>query len=70
MRALVTGATGFVGGRVAEALLEQGAKVSCLVRDRNKDRAQELERAGCTLHEGDVLKAESLQGALRDADVA
>ena len=55
---------------LAEALLEQGCEVSCLVRDRDKDRAQELERAGCELHEGDVLKPETLPGALRDADVA
>ena len=59
-----------MGGRLAEALLDQGAEVSCLVRDRQKDRAHELERAGCELHEGDVLKPETLPGALRDVDVA
>ncbi len=29
----VTGATGFIGGRLVERLLEQGAKVRCLVRN-------------------------------------
>ncbi len=30
---VITGATGFVGGRLAERLVEQGAHVRCLVRD-------------------------------------
>ena len=30
--ALITGATGFIGGRLAERLVEQGVKVRCLVR--------------------------------------
>jgi uncharacterized protein YbjT (DUF2867 family) len=68
MRALVTGATGFVGGRLVGALLERGAEVACLVRDRG--RAGELERQGCELREGDVLDAGSLSPALAGADVA
>jgi uncharacterized protein YbjT (DUF2867 family) len=61
MRTLVTGATGFVGGRLAAALNERGAEVRCLVRDRA--RAAHLADAGHQLHEGDVLDAESLRGA-------
>ena len=61
MRALVTGATGFVGGRLASALAARGAEVRCLVRDRG--RAAPLAQAGHELHEGDVLDAESLRGA-------
>jgi uncharacterized protein YbjT (DUF2867 family) len=61
MRALVSGATGFVGGRLTAALAERGAAVRCLVRDR--ERAGDLADAGHELHEGDVLDADSLRGA-------
>ena len=68
VRALVTGATGFVGGRVAEALSSQGHQVRCLVRD--KQRSAPLLGKGFELHEGDVLDPGSLEGAGRDIDVA
>jgi len=68
MRALIAGATGFVGGRLARRLLEQGVQVRALVR--NAGRASDLADAGVELHEGDVLVADSLKGAGTDIDAA
>lgn len=65
VRALVTGATGFVGGRLADALAADGAEVRCLVRDRAR-----AEGIGHELHEGDALEADSLRGAGEGVDVA
>jgi uncharacterized protein YbjT (DUF2867 family) len=67
-RALVTGATGFVGGRLAMRLLADGSRVRCLVR--RPERAAELAAAGAELHVADVLDPRALAGAGRDVDVA
>lgn len=65
---LVTGATGFIGGRLTDSLLRSGARVRCLVRDPG--RAAHLQRAGCELCRGDVTDGASLQGAGVGIDVA
>jgi uncharacterized protein YbjT (DUF2867 family) len=66
-RALVTGATGFVGGRFSSALAEDGWDVRCLVRDRSRTAPA---RAGFEVHEGDVLRPETLRSAGRGIGVA
>jgi uncharacterized protein YbjT (DUF2867 family) len=62
VKTLVTGATGFVGGRLAQALAQDGAEVRCLVR-RPADLPYEL-------HVGDALDESSLRGAGAGVDVA
>ena len=64
----MTGATGFIGGRLAGALVESGSDVRCLVR--NASRAGELRASGCEVVTGDVTDAESLDGVGQGVEVA
>jgi uncharacterized protein YbjT (DUF2867 family) len=66
---LVTGATGYVGGRLVPRLLEAGHRVRCLTRDPSK---LELDpwRAQVDVVRGDVLDPESLKTALQGCDYA
>jgi len=66
--ALVTGATGFIGGQLAHALSADHWQVRALVRDRR--RAGELLAQGIEVVEGDVLDAESLRSGGEDVEVA
>jgi nucleoside-diphosphate-sugar epimerase len=66
MRYFVTGATGFIGGRVARLLAEGGHRVTALAR--NPAAAQELAELGIALHAGDITDKESMRAAMRGAD--
>ncbi len=66
--ALVTGATGFIGGRLAERLAEGGWHVKCMVR--NLERARSLTDADFDLHQGDALQPDSLRGMGDGVEVA
>ena len=67
-RVMVTGATGFVGGRLTERLLlEHGAHVSTLVRSWAK--AVWVSRYQPEMHEGDVQNAESIAQAMKDCSI-
>lgn len=61
---LVTGATGYVGGRLVPRLLEAGYRVRCLVRDpaRLQGRAW---LAQVDIVSGDVLQPQSLSAAMQ-----
>jgi acetylornithine/succinyldiaminopimelate/putrescine aminotransferase/nucleoside-diphosphate-sugar epimerase len=58
---LVTGASGFIGGRLAGRLLDEGYQVRCLVRPTSDTAA--LEQLGVELATGDLTSPQSLAGA-------
>jgi dihydroflavonol-4-reductase len=63
MKALVTGATGFIGFHVARLLKEQGFLVSALVRETSD--TSDLQALGIELVRGDVRDLNSLVSALK-----
>ncbi len=66
MKYFLTGATGFIGGRVARQLREAGHEVVALVR--SPQQAQALRALGVTLAEGDLTDRESLRAPMDGAD--
>lgn len=64
---LITGATGFVGSHVAEALAARGEPVRALVR-QGSDTAL-LEKLGVTLVRGDLTNPDALANAVDGVDV-
>ncbi|MEW6472158.1 MAG: NAD-dependent epimerase/dehydratase family protein [Actinomycetota bacterium] len=66
MLCFVTGATGFVGGRLVDALLEEGHKVRALVRDPAK--APLLQRPGVELVRGDLADPAGLEEAVAGSE--
>ena len=65
---LIAGATGYIGGLLAERLVEEGRDVRCLARD--PDAAAGRLDGRCEIVRGDVLDRASLDDALTGVDVA
>ena len=67
MNVAVTGATGYIGGRLVPLLLADGHKVCCLARDARRLAGR---FPGAQAVEADVFDAASLEGALAGIEVA
>ena len=65
---LVTGATGYVGGRLVPRLLEAGCRVRCLARDPTRLLGRTW-RDQVEVAQGDMLQRETLVAAMRDVRV-
>ncbi len=69
MRVLLTGATGYIGRRLKEKLLEdENVHVRLFVRNKRKIRDKHQDRI--EIYEGDTFHIESLREALEDIEVA
>lgn len=66
---LVTGATGYIGGRLVPRLDGAGYRVRCLVRDASRVQGR-VWRDEVEIVEGDVMRPESLAKALSGVAVA
>jgi len=69
MRVLVTGSTGYIGGRLTSRLLEEGHHVRLLVRDPARVAGRPwVDRVEIVC--GDLLEPDSIHGLCDDLDVA
>jgi NADH dehydrogenase len=68
MRIAVTGATGFIGNYLARALCKAGHDLRLLVREGRQDALPETTGGRVELHVGDLTRAESLKGFLKDQE--
>jgi uncharacterized protein YbjT (DUF2867 family) len=67
MRVLVTGATGYIGGRLVPALRDAGHDVRALVRDPSRIAGR---FEGVEIVRGDVFDRDSVGAALRGCEIA
>src|SRR6478672_3859075 len=67
MRYLITGATGFVGGHVAEACHDRHQAISVIARPTSDTVA--LERLAATIHRGELTDPAVVRPAVAEADV-
>jgi nucleoside-diphosphate-sugar epimerase len=66
MKYFVTGATGFIGGRVARQLIAQGHYVNTVAR--NPAAARDLAEIGVKVFRGDITDKETMRGPMLEMD--
>lgn len=66
MKYFVTGATGFIGGRLARELVRRGHQVVAVVRTPAK--ATDLAALGVEIHQGDITDKESMRAPMTGVD--
>jgi len=71
VKTLVTGATGFTGGHLAQHLIDRGDEVRALVRPKSRGRfdASPLPAKGVTVAEGDLMDAAAVRRAMNGIEV-
>ena len=62
---VVTGASGFIGGRLVERLVERGVILTCLFRG---DPGPRLQRIGAKLYKIDITDEEAIRASLKGTD--
>ena len=67
---LLTGATGFIGGRLLRRLRDQGTSIRCLVRSQSKFRTLFPDMTDVEVSEGDLVKGSGLDEAMQDVQMA
>ncbi len=71
MKILLTGATGYIGKRLLPVLIEQGHKVVCCVRDKNRFPTDGIyKHPNVSVFEVDFLKDIPTSGFIKDIDAA
>jgi NADH dehydrogenase len=68
MRVFVTGATGYVGSTIVDALVARGHETVCLVRHGSKLRDAAAESTHARVVPGDLLRPETYREALSSVD--
>ncbi len=70
MRALVTGARGFIGSFLVEELVNRGMEVRCLLRKKKSGSGGWLDDQNIMVYEGDITDCATLADAVKDVDYA
>lgn len=70
MKILLTGVTGYIAQRLLPVLLENGHKVVCCVRDKNRFNGKNYSTPNLSVIEADFLKKDSLEDIPNDIDIA